>query len=69
MAKNIRSIKETTTGRNVKFQDIKTRETMTRAQLVNEIKRGSQPDYHIREINGIKTPVSNPDKKTSNNLS
>ena len=41
---------------------------MTRAQFVKAIKQGSFPDYHVRNINGIKTPVSNPDKTKKNNL-
>ncbi len=41
---------------------------MTRATFVAEISHGNYPSYHIRTINGIQTPVSNPDKKTSNNL-
>lgn len=67
MAKNIKVIKENKTGRNEKF--IKQNgEEMTRAQFVKEIESGKQPDYHIRNINKLKTPVSNPDKKEGNNL-
>ena len=68
MAKTVRTIRETDTGRNIKFIDIKTKETMTRSQFVKEIENGNYQSYHIRDINDIKTPVSNPDKKTSNNL-
>jgi len=41
---------------------------MTRPQFVKEIKNGNYPNYHIRTINGVKTPVSNPDKIVNNNL-
>lgn len=41
---------------------------MTRNQFVREIERGNYPNHHIREINGVKTPVSNPDKSEINNL-
>lgn len=41
---------------------------MTRNQFVQEIKNGSYENYHIRTIGGVKTPVSNPDNSTNNNL-
>lgn len=42
---------------------------MTRNQFVNQINRGNYENYHVRDINGIATPVSNPDSSSSNNLS
>ena len=60
--------KESTTGRNVKFQDNKTGESMTRGQLNKKIDNGNYPDYHTRMVHGKKTPVSNPDKTKKNNL-
>ncbi len=59
---------ETSTGRNTKFLDTKTNETMTRAATVKKIENGEYSNYHIRKINGTKTPVSNPDKTKNNNL-
>jgi len=48
---------------------VKTGESMTRAQFVSKIENGEyNDDYHVRIINGIKTPVSNPDKDSNNNL-
>ncbi len=41
---------------------------MTRTQFVREIEQGNFDNYHVRKINGIKTPVSNPDDKEGNNL-
>ncbi|MDE0246372.1 MAG: hypothetical protein OXO56_00370, partial [Gammaproteobacteria bacterium] len=41
---------------------------MTRAQFVREIEQGNYPNYHVREIDGVKTPVSNPDGSSRNNL-
>ena len=41
---------------------------MTRNQFVKEIEKGNYPDYHVREINKVKTPVSNPDKSKNTNL-
>lgn len=42
---------------------------MTRAKFVNRIEHGQyEGAYHIRIINGIKTPCSNPDTSSKNNL-
>jgi len=41
---------------------------MTRSQFVTKIENNKYNDYHIRTINGIKTPCSNPDKSERNNL-
>ncbi|WP_319201905.1 DUF3892 domain-containing protein [uncultured Ilyobacter sp.] len=67
MGKKVKVINESDTGRNQKFQDDKGK-TMTRNQFVREIERGNYSDYHVREVNGVKTPCSNPDGKTNNNL-
>ena len=68
MAKKVITTKESPSGRNIKFRDTKTKECMTRPQFVKKIEKGCYPDYHIRNINGKKTPVSNPDGSTQNNL-
>ena len=59
---------ETNTGRNVAFQDTKTGNEMTRDEFTREIDNGVYPNYHTRIINGVKTPVSNPDGSEGNNL-
>lgn len=59
---------ESPTGRNTTFHDNKTGRNMNVAQFSRSIELGRYPDYHVREINGIKTPVSNPDRSKSNNL-
>lgn len=41
---------------------------MNRVQFVREIDKGNYSNYHIRNINGISTPVSNPDGSINNNL-
>ena len=41
---------------------------MSRADFVRAIGHGRYPDYHVRALGGIKTPVSNPDKTESDNL-
>jgi len=66
--KKVRVIRESETGRNERFQDIRTEASMTRTQFVREIEAGNYPTYHVREINGKATPVSNPDSSTRNNL-
>jgi len=55
-------------GRNQRFRDTRTGQDMTRAQFVKQIENGQYPNYHVREINEVKTPVSNPDETTNNNL-
>lgn len=59
---------ESNTGRNKTFHDNETGRNMNAAQFVRSIELGHYEGYHVREINGIKTPVSNPDKNKSNNL-
>lgn len=69
MAKTVKVISESDSGRNLKFKDGS--KTMTRAQFVKEInKSGSKysNDYYTRKINGVETPVSKPDGKEGNNL-
>jgi len=34
---------------------------MNKDEFVREIKNGNYPKYHIRNINNIETPISNPD--------
>lgn len=60
MAK-ITKLTETKTGRNKDFK-------ITRAELVRQIEKGVHDNLHIRIINGVKTPCSNPNKKSKDNL-
>ncbi|MCK5050212.1 MAG: hypothetical protein KAS53_00635 [Candidatus Cloacimonetes bacterium] len=66
--KRVSVTEETETGRNKKFHDNFNKRDMTDKQFVKEIKNGNYENYHIRKINGIETPVSNPDKSKNNNL-
>lgn len=68
MAGRISTTRESDTGRNTKFRDNRTRQEMSRAELVRQIEAGNYPNYHVREINGVKTPISNPDRSENNNL-
>jgi hypothetical protein len=56
------------TGRNTRFKNTQTGEEKTRAQTVKDIEAGKLPGYHVREIDGVRTPVSNPDNSEKNNL-
>ncbi|MBP3936438.1 MAG: hypothetical protein IK954_02500 [Clostridia bacterium] len=68
MRKRVSVKLENGNGRNVIFHDNKTGKDMSRAQFVTQIKNGNYSDYHVRKINGINTPASNPDRSKNNNL-
>ena len=64
----IRVVECSETGRNKRFHDTRTGWEMSRAEFVRRIKAGEYQGYHVRCINGVDTPVSNPDLKRKNNL-
>ena len=66
--KRITVTSESAHGRNERFHDNRTGRDFSRESFVKAIEQGQYPKYHIREINGTKTPVSNPDKSRNNNL-
>lgn len=66
--KRITVTQESSSGRNQKFHDNYNGNEMTRTQFVREIECGNYNNYHVRNINGLKTPVSNPDGTKNNNL-
>lgn len=68
MAGRVKVTQESDSGRNQRFRDNYTGQEMTRARFVKQIENGQYPNYHVRKINKIKTPVSNPDETTNNNL-
>ena len=68
ICQNITVTNESNTGRNENFHDNFFNLDMDRKQFVKQIKQGNYPNYHVRNINGIDTPVSNPDKTRNNNL-
>lgn len=41
---------------------------LRRPSFVGKIESGAYENYHVRVINGVKTPVSNPDGSEGNNL-
>ena len=59
---------ESQTGRNRQFHDNHSGQDMNRREFVSQIEQDNYPNYHVRKINGVKTPVSNPDGKLGNNL-
>ncbi|NJO74001.1 MAG: hypothetical protein HC833_09790 [Leptolyngbyaceae cyanobacterium RM1_406_9] len=66
--KRIKVTDESNSGRNQQFYDNYTGDDMTRKQFVDKIRNGDYPNYHVRKINGVDTPVSNPDSSENNNL-
>lgn len=66
--KRVSVIQESSSGRNQIYKDNYTGDIMTRNQFVNKINKGKYENYHVRVINNVSTPVSNPDKSSNNNL-
>ncbi len=66
--KRVKVIKESDSGRNQEFIDNKTGRKMSRVEFVKQIEGGKYENYHVRKINGLKTPVSDPDITENNNL-
>lgn len=66
--KRVTVTRETPSGRNVGFHDNRKGIDMSRSEFVRQIERANYGNYHVRNINGVKTPVSNPDGKSGNNL-
>jgi hypothetical protein len=68
MAKRVSVTNESDSGRNQQFRDNVSGRSMTRAEFVRQIQGGTYDNYHIRIVNGVPTPVSNPDRSDRNNL-
>ncbi len=68
MSKRVTVTNTNSKGRNTNFRDNVTGANMTRPQFVKQIKNGNYENYHVRKINGVDTPVSNPDRSKNNNL-
>lgn len=64
----VTTTRESETGRNERFVDNRTGREMNRNEFVDRIRAGLYPDYHIRSVNGVATPASNPDESENNNL-
>lgn len=68
MGKRISVVSESDSGRNQQFRDNATGREMSRGEFVRQIESGNYPKYHVRVVNDVKTPVSNPDGSANNNL-
>jgi len=68
MSGRIKVTCESESGRNQRFKDTQTGRSMTRQEFVRAIENDSYPKYHVRVVNGVKTPASNPDSTENNNL-
>ena len=66
--KPVQVIQESESGRNEYFFDCSTGDILDRATFVAAIESGLYPGYNTATIDGIETPMSKPDKVTSNNL-
>ena len=66
--KRVSVTNENESGRNERFHDNYANVDITRNQFVQKIKQGQYPNHHVRNINGVDTPVSNPDAIKDNNL-
>jgi hypothetical protein len=66
--KRVTVTEESESGRNQRFRDKHTGEDMSRPEFVRRIESGVYPGFHIRDVNGVKTPVSNPDRSENTNL-
>ncbi len=66
--KRVEVTEKSDSGRNQLFHDNRTGANMTRAQFVLQIEQGNYCNYHVRYINGTKTPASNPDGRQESNL-
>lgn len=69
--KTVKAILHTPSGRNTMFQNKGNNEIMSRKEFVDriqDVKSAYHKDYCVKNINGIKTPVSKPDSSEKNNL-
>ena len=66
--KPVKVIQESESGRNQYFLDFSTGDILDRETFVTAIESGNYPGYTVTTIDSIKTPMSKPDKVTSNNL-
>ncbi len=67
MAKNIRGNKDGQNGENQTYT-IPGRGTVPREKLVEEIKEGKHPDFHIYERNNVEYVRADPDSTQQNNV-
>jgi hypothetical protein len=61
-------LKESKSGKNLTFYDLKKNKLMERGDFISLIKAGTYPDYEIRIFKGVEIPASKKDRISSNNL-
>jgi len=61
-------LKQNEKGRNELFYDTEKRLLLSCEEFVVLIHSGKYPDYTVKEINGLPTPVSKRDSRSTNNL-
>lgn len=66
--KRVKVVSENESGKNIKFHDNRLNLDMTDKQFIKRIENGEYANYHVRKINGVKYPASNPDSTRNNNL-
>lgn len=65
----LKAIEETSTGLNVRFEDVSSKKELTLKQAIKAVEKGNYPDLHVVErSDGIKYIRSNPDGDKRNNL-
>ncbi|HJJ16844.1 MAG: hypothetical protein ACI4U0_04170 [Candidatus Aphodocola sp.] len=67
----VKTIKETSTGKNIMFQDTGNHHKMTLNEFVKKIESGTSvysENYYIKHDQSGKTPVSKPNKSKKDNL-
>ena len=69
MSKPIVVLKEDKNGRNELFFDLVKNIPLNREEFIRAIETGGYPDYTVKNIHGVPTPVSNPDGRQTNNPS
>lgn len=61
-------LEESEKGRNEVFFDLITKEAFSRDEFIAKIESGIYKGYTVKNIKGVPTPVSLPDKRDTNNL-
>ncbi len=64
-SKSVIVLKEDENGRNQVFFDTISKEVLSASQFVSLIESGKYPNYAVKTIKGIPTPVSNPDGRSN----
>lgn len=55
-------------GRNILFFDVVKKIMLTSDEFIMQIQKGIYSSYTVKNINGVLTPLSNPDNRSTNNL-